>query len=285
MLRAAHQVFDTPVVFEDPLAVSIIGKTRAASLHAEHDRWKTSLVVQRLRALLAVRSRMAEDTLDQAVAAGIRQYVVLGAGLDTFAYRNPHPGLRVFEVDHPATQAWKRQRLAECGIAIPDDVVFVGADLSKQRLSTTLASAGVDADAPSFFSWLGVTPYLTPQHVLSTLEDIAGFVQHDGGVVFDYFVAPDKLRPEQRGGLKALADLVEANGEPFRGFFETDALRTALTGMGFRDVRDMGPQELNAGYLAGRADGLQVNLFARVVTARATLAQTSTEGAGQWRLN
>lgn len=114
-----------------------------------------------LRAFLAARSRLAEDALTDAVARGVRQYVVLGAGLDTFAYRNPHAGLRVFEVDLPATRAWKRQRLADVQIEVPGSVIYVAIDFAKETLTHALESAGLATGEPTFFSWLGVTPYLT----------------------------------------------------------------------------------------------------------------------------
>ena len=107
MRRAAHQLLDDPRVHNDPLALAILGDTEAVAMRADPRRFEAGPVAPILRAFLAVRSRLAEDMLAQAVAAGVRQYVILGAGLDTFAYRNPYPALRVFEVDHPATQTWK----------------------------------------------------------------------------------------------------------------------------------------------------------------------------------
>ena len=135
---------------------------------------------------------MAEDTLAQAVAAEVRQYIVLGAGLDTFAYRNPYPGLRVFEADHPATQAWKRQHLADAHIAVPESVTFAAIDFASEPLPRALRTAGLHGDEPSFFSWLGVTPYLEPANVLATLAAIAPFAANGGGVVFDYNVPTAK---------------------------------------------------------------------------------------------
>src|SRR4029077_18672202 len=122
MRRAAHQLLDHPRIHDDPLALTILGDARAAALRADRGWFEDDVMAPVLRAFLAVRSRLAEDALAQAVAAGVRKYVVLGAGLDTFPHRNPYPALRVFEVDHPATQAWKRQRLADAHIAVPEGV-------------------------------------------------------------------------------------------------------------------------------------------------------------------
>src|SRR5262249_39234406 len=131
-----------------------------------------------LRAFVAARSRYAEDELSLAVERGARQYVILGAGLDTFAYRNPYPegALRVFEVDYPATQVWKRARLKEVGIPLPRDLKFAPVDFEKRALSALpdgLREAGYDPNLGSFFSWLGVAPYLTVEGVMTTLRFIA----------------------------------------------------------------------------------------------------------------
>lgn len=267
MRRAAHQLLDDPRVHDDPLALAILGEAQAEAMRADPRRLENGPVAPVLRAFLAVRSRLAEDALAQAVAAGVRQYVVLGAGLDTFAYRNPYPGLRVFEVDHPATQAWKRQRLVEAHIAVPEGVTFAAVDFAAESLPTALRAAGLRSDEPSFFSWLGVTPYLEPATVLATLAAIAPFAAHGGGVVFDYNVPPASLAPLPRAGFEALAARVAAAGEPFRGFFEPAALVAAIRAMGFHEVRDLEPDELNATFLSGRTDGLRVGSAGHILTA------------------
>jgi methyltransferase (TIGR00027 family) len=265
--RAAHQLLDSPRVHDDPLALHILGDAQAAAIRLDPRRFEDGRVAPVLRAFLAVRSRLAEDTLAQAVAAGVRQYVVLGAGLDTFAYRNPYPALRVFEVDHPATQAWKRQRLAEAYIAVPEGVTFAAVDFASESLPSALRAAGLRRDEPSFFSWLGVTPYLEPANVLATLAAIALFAANGGGVVFDYNVPTASLAPLPRAAFEALAARVAAAGEPFRGYFEPQALVAAMHAMGFHGVRDLGPDELNATFFSNRADGLRVGSAGHIVTA------------------
>src|SRR5437763_15994596 len=157
--RAAHQVRDRPLVFDDPLALRVIHPEVARELRGNPPTGETSKLALYLRAFFVMRSRFAEDELAGAVARGVRQYVVLGAGFDTFAYRNPFPELRVFEVDHPATQATKRQRLGASGIDIPSSLTFVPIDFTMTRLDDALRGAGFDATTPAFFSWLGVVPY------------------------------------------------------------------------------------------------------------------------------
>jgi methyltransferase (TIGR00027 family) len=217
--RAAHQLLDDPRVHDDPLALAILADAQAAAMRADPRRFEDGPIAGALRAFLAVRSRLAEDALAQAVAAGVRQYVVLGAGLDTFAYRNPFPALRVFEVDHPATQARKRQRLADAHITVPAGVTFVAVDFAVEPLPRAMRAAGVRSEEPSFFSWLGVTPYLEPAKVLATLAAIASFAANGGGVTLDYNVPTGSLAPLPRKAFEVLAARVAAAGEPFRGFF------------------------------------------------------------------
>src|ERR1700709_2850396 len=145
--RAAHQTLDDPKVFTDPLALAIVGAEGETALRVEARKFQTP-AGRTLRAFMAVRSRYAEDGLADAFANGIRQYVVLGAGLDTFAYRNPFSELRVFEVDHPATQAWKRRRLEAGNISSPASMIFAPVDFESQTLADRLARAGVGAARP-----------------------------------------------------------------------------------------------------------------------------------------
>jgi len=260
--RAAHQVLDHPRIFDDPLAVKIIGKEAAANLASER-------ASPALRAFMATRSRFAEDVLAQAVKNGTRQYVVLGAGLDTFAYRNPHAavGLRVFEVDHPATQAWKEDRLRAGGIAIPPDVVFVPVDFERRKLSEAMRESGLRMDAPAFFSWLGVVPYLTERAFVETVEFIASMPERSG-VVFDYGVSRSALKPAEQVLLDALAARVAAAGEPFQLFFEPEELADRMRRMGFGHVEDLGREEMNARYFDNRADGFRLTGNAHLLSAR-----------------
>ena len=141
MRRAAHQLIDHPHVFEDPLAIPILGEDAAAKLKDRPDRIEPP-AARCVRAFIAARSRYAEDALIEAMEHGVTQYVVLGAGLDTYAYRNAHPRLRVFEVDHPATQEWKRTQLDAARIAIPSSLTFVPTDFEEQPLESVLKSSG-----------------------------------------------------------------------------------------------------------------------------------------------
>src|SRR5579872_5249364 len=168
--RAVHQLLEGGKIFADPLAVAILGEDPDTMIReAEEDPPRRAM-----RLFIASRSRFAEDRVAEAVDRGVRQLVTLGAGLDTFGLRNPHrdKGLRVFEVDHPATQAWKRERIAAT-IADPPALNFVAVDFEKQSFVDELIKAGFDAQAPAFFMWLGVTPYLTREAIAATLRAVA----------------------------------------------------------------------------------------------------------------
>src|ERR1700691_1695431 len=174
MRRAAHQLFDHPKVLNDPIALPIIGRRAAAILEGEQGTGGNRIALS-IRAFMVARSRYAEDALARSIARGATQYVILGAGLDTFAYRNPHgeSALRVFEVDYPATQEWKRRNLQEARIAIPSSVTYVPVDFEHQTLAEGLRLAGYDSAKPTFFSWLGVTMYVTDEAIESTFRLIA----------------------------------------------------------------------------------------------------------------
>ena len=256
--RAVHQIIDHPTVLDDPFAIKILGSRGPAELDAEIARSGNSFS-RSLRAFVAVRSRYAEVELAKAVARGVRQYVVLGAGLDTFSCRNifADAGLRVFEVDHPATQAWKRQLLEEASIQLSSESTFVAVDFERQQLPEALESAGFHAHQSAFFSWLGVTPYLTEVAFKNTLAFIAA-IQPQTGVVFDYTVARSSLNFLERVALDALSKRVAAAGEPFQLFFEPHKLSELLSQFGFRRIEDLGAEQINSRYFAQRTDGLRV---------------------------
>lgn len=251
--RATHQAVDAPIVFADPLAMAVVGP----------DAREEALLGRRaMRAFIAARSRLAEDALAAAVARGVTQYLLLGAGLDTFAWRNPHAGLRVFEADHPDTQAWKRRRLPQTPVGLS----FVSLDLEREPLLPALIEGGYDPDRRLFVSWLGVTPYLQSATVMETLETLAVL---PGGVelVFDYGPPPQSLGGLLRAAYELRAANVASAGEPWLSGFEPRNLIDALAQLGFGQIEDLGPAELNARYFDGRADGLRV-LAGRVMRAR-----------------
>ena len=269
MHRAAHQVMDDPRVFNDPLALRILGMENGPALLSDPKWSEQASLSIRLRAFLAARSRYVEDELDAAVKRGVHQYVVLGAGLDTFAYRQSYHEdvLHVFEVDHPATQSWKRSRLNEAAIPIPPTLTYVPVDFEAQTLDEGLQRAGFDTEVCTFFSWLGVTQYLTENAINATLRFVASLLANSV-IVFDYTMSPSLLSPTAREAFDKLARRVALAGEPFQTFFGPSLLKSSLTATGFRHIDDLGPAEMNTRYFQRRADTLQVGGFTRVMNAR-----------------
>ncbi len=235
--RAVHQILEEGRVFCDAFASPILGPD-ANALIAE----RSGPQHRQIRLFVAARSRFAQDSLAAAMARGIAQVVVLGAGLDTTALRNP--GAAVFEVDHPLTQKWKRQQLARMGISMPANLRFAPVDFERQKLSDGLVAAGYDAHKPTFFLWLGVVPYLT-RDAIETTPEFAGSIP-DAEIVFDYAEPLENWRPEDRDRAMALAERVAALGEPFLSHFEPAEMAGLLHSKGFGEIEDMGSREIGA---------------------------------------
>ncbi len=266
--RAAHQLLDSPKVLDDPLAVRIIGDA-AAEIQSDPPRHQTRFA-RSIRAFMVARSRYAEDQLAASIANGVTQYLILGAGLDTSAYRGVvlNSGLKTFEVDHPNTQKWKIDCLQATAIQVPAAVQFVSMDFERQELAAELFAAGFRADQPTFVSWLGVVPYLTKEAAAHTFGFLGKFPK-GSAVVFDYSVPRSSLSLLERLALDALSRRVARAGEPFRLFFTPQELDEFLRGLGFGDIEQLAPGEINSRYFANRQDGLRVTGSAgRIVSAR-----------------
>ena len=204
-----------------------------------------------MRLFIAMRTRFAEDALAAAVERGVRQLVVLGAGLDTYAYRGAfRDRLRIFEVDYPATQAWKRQRLREAAIPLPESLTFAPVDFEQQTLAEGLAAAGFDQTQQTFFTWLGVVPYLTEEAVFLTLAYVAS-LPAGAHVVLDYGDPPASQPPELRAAHARRAERVAGLGEAWLTYFDADTLGAKLAALGFREIEDLGPRQMAARYFPG----------------------------------
>lgn len=266
-LRAVHQLLDEPLVLPDPVALPLLGASTEAALR--DDPFALNDPMSRgLRAALVARSRFVEDELSRRVAAGVRQYVLLGAGLDTFAYRHPYrdEGLRVFEVDHPGTQRWKRHLLAEAGIGEPSSLTFVPVDFESDDLDGALRQAGFRADQAACVSWMGVTMYLTADAMLRTARTVAGFAAGTC-LCFDYRVPATMLNPIERAISEVIEQQVVALGEPWLSAFDPAQLQRQLLELGFRSAETATPEDLNARYFARRKDGLRTGGGVRIMCA------------------
>jgi methyltransferase (TIGR00027 family) len=244
--RAAHQVLERGFVFADPLALRILGQDADNAIALAKERPER----RPLRLFIAMRSRFAEDSARRAIENGVRQILVMGAGLDTFAYRlEPAQDMRVFELDHPATQAEKRRRLAEARIAEPQHVAYVAHDFEQGSMTAALEAAGLDPGKRTFVLWLGVTPYLTEEAVFATLSELARL---PGGaeVVFDYSNPPDAIaQGNTRNFHREMAERVAASGEPFRCYFDSGELHARARELGLAEIEDLDRAALVARYL------------------------------------
>ncbi len=253
--RAAHQLYDAPpLVLNDPVALQILGPDQRPELEKTATKLHKSFSLA-MRAHLVARSRYAEDQLAHAVTRGVRQYVLLGAGLDTFAHRNPHPDLRVFEVDHPATQQWKRDLLAATSLPAPASLTYAPVDFETESLPQQLQLVGHDSTAPTVFAWLGVVPYLTREAFRATVAFIAA--QPPGsGLIFDYGQPRAALPFFEQLAHDSLAARVALAGEPFRLFMTPREAAAELAA--FYDLEDLGAPEINALYFDHRPDKLRL---------------------------
>ena len=255
--RAVHQLLDEPIVFRDPFALPILGADLEQTVRDDPFQFN-DIPARGMRAAVIARNLLAEEELQRAVDAGVRQYVVLGAGLDTFALRNPYQdtGLRIFEVDHPATQQHKQDVLARAAIALPDSAKLVAVDFEKDTLETQLHKAGLRLDEPVCFSWLGVTVYLSNDTVLETLRFVAARPR-GSSITFDYRIPSSMLKPIEKAIAEYSAGMFAAMGEPWISAFDPESLQQTLREMGFSCVANLGPADLNARYFVKRKDGLQ----------------------------
>lgn len=279
--RAVHQLFDRPLVLEDSLALRILDAASQAEVRATPPERLNHPFHQAMRFLMALRSRFAEDSLAEAVLRGVSQYVVLGAGLDASAYRCPFPEISIFEVDYPATQVWKRHRVADARLSIPPRLTYAPVDCEQQTLAEGLDRAGFGATQPAFFSWLGVVPYLTREAVLTTLQFI-GSLPAGSAVVFDYPIPEHLLDLPEQMARAALAERVAAAGEPFRLSFDPLELARELRTCGFTQLNDLDPAAINARFLQDRAPHVRVGI--KGLGVRTSQLKKPRQGRGLLRL-
>jgi methyltransferase (TIGR00027 family) len=262
LIRAVHQLIDAPPpILDDPVSLLLVGPERVEAIRRNPER-SNAPAAAALRSHVVLRSRYAEDRLRDAVGRGVRQHVALGAGLDTFAYRQPAwaSTLRIFEVDHPASQASKRAWLADAGVEVPSNVTFVALDLEADPICSGIAAAGFDATRPAFISCLGVLAYLTPAAVDAVF---AWAVSLAHGTEFVFTFAQPVSGPERGTAVRA-AEL----DEPWQTRLEPGEIRGRLVELGYASVAFVEPAEA-AAYFAGRSDALRPP--ARVSIARAVV--------------
>jgi methyltransferase (TIGR00027 family) len=255
--RAAHLIVDAPpFIFADGPAGALLGD-RADELIGYHRGHASHPVLAAARAEVICRSRYAEDRLARAVADGIRQYVILGAGLDSFGYR---PGLagqiRTFEVDHPATQQWKRRALAAARIPVPPNVTFAGADLATASLTEALAASGFDMSQPALVSWLGVTMYLTRDAIGRALAAI-GTMAPGTELIADYMLPAGLRDPAGNSYVELVSQFAADRGEPWLTFLTPGDVSGLLAGHGIEPAGHVHQRDAVDAALWQRSDSLR----------------------------
>ena len=270
--RAAHLIVDQePWIFADTLAAQLLGE-RAEELISFHKLHGTHPVLAGARVQVTCRSRYTEDALGRAVSRGVGQYVILGAGLDSFAYRSsPARRVRVFEVDHPATQDWKRRALAAAQVPVPEAVTFVAADLATDSLAGQLLAAGFDTAEPALVSWLGVTMYLTPDAVTDILTAV-GRLAPGTELIADYML-PARMRDTAGNSYVELVGPVAAQrGEQWLTFLTPDEASALLARHGIEPIEHLRQRDAVSAALWQRSDSLRPSELSVLTRARATAA-------------
>ena len=268
-MRADHLLYDAAPVLDDAWAIRLIApglrravEDRTLRAFLESSRWRPT------QGHIVLRARFADDALAAATASGVRQLVVLAAGLDSSCLRRD-PRVRVIEVDHPASQRAKRERLAALGVPL-DGIEFAAVDFGREDLSDALARTSLDNSQPAFVSWLGVSMYLSLATARATWEQIRASVAAGSELVFDYPIPYEQLDPEVQEVVRQKIARLADSGEPRASTTWTpDDIARELAARGFALREDVGPAELDARYCAGRSDGLRANPEYRIAHARA----------------
>jgi methyltransferase (TIGR00027 family) len=266
-MRAIHQTADEePKILADSIA------PRLVDAMGDDDEWHTRILQHPFarvwRTGFLIRNRYAEDCLAERVDQGLQQYAILGAGLDTFAFRQPSwaRSLRVYEIDHPATQRWKCDLLAAAHITIPSNVEFVPADFEKGSLADALSLGSFDFASKTFFTWLGVTQYLTHDAVSRTLEFVLS-LPRPSEIVFSFILPSEALSGAEAEALVMAASRCAEIGEPWRTTYDADDLEARLRAMGFSNVIRLTPEKAYQLYLKDRCDGLRARHGEQLIRA------------------
>jgi methyltransferase (TIGR00027 family) len=265
--RAAHQLFDAPLIFRDSIAVGLVPEASEQAILAAADDYR-ALHSALFRDMVAVRNRFAEDRLAEAAARGLGQYVMLGAGLETFPWRQPDfaHAMRLFLADHPATLAWSRDCFRQRGLSQPENLVFVAGDLEQHGLAADLAQAGFDPRIPTFVSALGVVHYLTAGAVTALFRFVAA-LPRESEIVFTFPVTEEELEGEERDEVRVSVARTAKMGEPWLTRARPSDMVAWLNRCGVPDVFHLTPDLAQQRYFAGRRDDLRAPRREQLIAA------------------
>jgi methyltransferase (TIGR00027 family) len=260
--RAAHYLHDHPRVFDDPFAIQLTSPVWRTICRSRLLHWlvfrKVLGVLRPAFAQALVRSRYTEDQLEAAIAGGCAQYVIVGAGLDSFALRRRDlaPKLRVYELDQPGGQQAKREQLARLRLETPPNLEFIPVDFEQETVAAALARSSYAPGQPAFFSWLGNVGYLTREAIFGTLRSIVSYATPGSGLIFDYAIPDELVDLAELPAIVAVRRFAARRGEPIITSFDPRTLPDEMRDLGFDLVENLSPAEQKARYFANRADGL-----------------------------
>jgi len=261
--RARHLLRADSIVFADPFAVKLTSRPWRIICKNRVLDWLVFRQLLRelhpIGAQILARSRYAEDQLEKSIAAGTNQYVIVGAGLDSFALRRTDLAttLKIYELDHPASQVSKRDRLAELAIDMPTNLELISVNFEQESVADALARSSYTRERPAFYSWLGTIHYLTRDAIFETLASIASFATPGSEIVFDYRIPRESVDPADKPGRDALDRFVARRGEPFLTSFDPLTFPREVCDLGFELVENLSGKEQQARYFQGRKDGLR----------------------------
>ena len=269
--RAYHLMQAQPVILEDTAASWLLDPPLSVVLKVGILRklfWERLLTrIRPISAFIVIRSRYTEDCLEEAIAAGCRQYVVLGAGLDSWALRNELPDGKVFELDQAATQEWKANRVRERLGNLPAQLVLLPIDFERQAIHEVLADSQYDREAQAFVSWLGTLYYLTRPAIEATFASLAQVCAPGSQIVLDYFLPKSGMSPADLRLFEELDRGGTERGEPLQTLLDPPAMAGILKAAGFRVIEDLPAAEIRQRYLVGRSDGLDIPGYVRLCRA------------------
>ncbi|OTG79166.1 SAM-dependent methyltransferase [Acinetobacter sp. ANC 5054] len=262
-IRANHYLYANDPVFVDPYAFHMTSALWRKILSSRKfiKALNSSIPNQTfglLTAQVVARSRFAEDMLEQAIKNGLQQYILVGAGLDSFVLRlaEKYHQINFLELDHPDTQTLKIKTLKQLG-QIPSNVEFVSIDFEKENLMTALQRSTYQLEQPAFFSWLGTTHYLKPETTIATLKTISNFAAKRSELVLDYSISYQNLRGIERIGTFAVSKFTQYLSEPIIGSFNPTRLHHIVSTLGFSVVEDLSGHDITKRYFTNRADGIR----------------------------
>jgi methyltransferase (TIGR00027 family) len=273
-IRAMHLLYDHPVVFNDPYALQLTSPALRRFCQNRFFQWilRRKFIYETYRPISAQvlsRAKYVEEKLEQAVSKGISQYVIIGAGFDSFCLRRPSfsADLRIYEIDHPVTQQIKRKRLMEILSSSPKGVEFLSIDLEKRTIANALSDASFLKGEKAFFSWLGVVSYLSEDAVFAVLRDLACFADHGSEIVFDYLIPTSKMTLEDRQALGRGMRMIERWGEPVKSYFDPGGFPGEVSLLGYHIFENQSPDEMNKRFFRDREDNLRTHSSAYIIHA------------------